>query len=745
MVKVREDQPLKADGSVDVELWLENLSKKINIESKQKILDACQLANSLEYKIPPHLNPNDENYYVSASPFITGLKMADLLAELGMDEDSIMAAILYRFVRLHLLDLETIETRFGETIAKLIKSTLQMMIISKLQINEEKALGQQQTQMEQMRKMLVSLIDDVRVALIKIAERCVALRLVKDLPQEKQFRVAKEVKEIYAPLAHRLGVGHIKWEMEDLSFRYLHPNEYKKVAKLIAEKRQDRTDYIERVVNELEQKIKDSGIEGAQINGRAKHIYSIWRKMQRKNLDFSEIYDIRAVRVLVPETSHCYAVLGIVHSLFKHIPKEFDDYIANPKVNGYKSLHTAVIGPENKVLEIQIRTYDMHDEAELGVCAHWVYKGTDVKRNSLAYEEKISWLRQVLEWHDELGSEGIVTQIDFDTDRIYVFTPEGHIINLDKKSTPIDFAYKVHTQVGHKCKGAKVNGKIVPLTYKLKMGDRVEILTGSTPMPSRDWLNPNSGFAFSPRTRNKVHSWFKQQDRDKNLKEGKSILEKELKRLNFPQVDFKVLAEHFNLKEAEDLFVAIGAGDIRLSQVISASQNLFITLDDDDEIAKLIAKPIKKGDLSSNVTILGVGNLLTSMASCCNPLPGDDISGYITNGRGVSVHKSDCKNLLNLATEDANRVVDLEWGAIKRKTYPSDIKIEAWNRSGLLRDVTTILANEKIAVLSFKTETRDQLANLSIRIETANLVHLSRILSRLNQLPNVLEVYRASY
>src|SRR5690554_6719936 len=422
--------------------------------------------------------------------------------------------------------------------------------------------------------MLVAVVDDVRVALIKLAERTCALRQIKTATSEKRLKVAREVFDIYAPLAHRLGIGHIKWELEDLSFRYLEEDAYKYIARLLAEKRMDRAEYIKRVIQELTLAIKDQGIDGADLQGRAKHIYSIWRKMKRKKIDFSQVYDIRAVRVLVPEVRDCYAVLGIVHSMYKHIPNEFDDYIATPKENGYRSLHTAVITEGGKVLEVQIRTFAMHEEAELGVCAHWRYKGTDRQTSEDSYEQKIAWLRQVLEWHDELGGDSHF-QDDLramDQDRIYVFTPDGHVVDLPKTSTPLDFAYRIHTDIGHRCRGAKVNNRIVPLNTHLNTADQVEILTGKREAPSRDWLSPALGYVNTARARAKVQHWFKLQARDQNIAEGQVLLDREFRRLALLDLDFEALAKKLKMKSLDDLYAAVGASDIGVGQELNAAQ-----------------------------------------------------------------------------------------------------------------------------------------------------------------------------
>ena len=595
--------------------------------------------------------------------------------------------------------------------------------------------------------MLVAMVDDVRVALIKLAERTCAIRAVKNADDDKRHRVAREVFDIYAPLAHRLGIGHIKWELEDLSFRYLEPEQYKQIAQLLHERRLDREQYIDNVVQQLRDELTAAGIQ-PEIDGRAKHIYSIWRKMQKKGLQFSQIYDVRAVRVLVPEVRDCYTALGIVHTLWRHIPKEFDDYIANPKENGYRSLHTAVLGPEGKVLEVQIRTLAMHEEAELGVCAHWRYKGTDVNSSSDHYEEKIAWLRQVLEWHEELGDIGGLAdqlRVDIEPDRVYVFTPDGHAIDLPKGATPLDFAYRVHTEIGHNCRGAKVNGRIVPLNYSLQTGEQVEIITSKQGSPSRDWLNPNLGYITTSRSRAKIVHWFKLQARDQNVAAGKALLERELGRLDLPPVDFDKVAEKANLKNAEDMFAALGAGDLRLAHLVNLAQQLVEPERGYDQLELIPRrsapyKPGKRGD----VQIQGVGNLLTQMAGCCQPLPGDPIVGYITLGRGVSIHRQDCPSVLQLSGREPERIIQVSWGPVPEKTYPVEIFIRAYDRAGLLRDISQMLLNERINVLSMNTRSNkeDSTAQMLLTIEIPGLNALGRLLSRISQLPNIIEAKR---
>lgn len=741
MVKVRDDH-LISEGQVDVDAWINSLTEQVEIKDVEQLRQACDIAQTFESQAIA----NHEQWNADISSLQIATETTQVLAELHMDQASIVAAILYRPVREGRLALNHVVRQFGEEIAKLIDGVLKMAAITQAQsASKLKVLGQAEAQVEHMRKMLVAMIDDVRVPLIKLAERTSVIRAVKNASQERRLKVAREVFEIYAPLAHRLGIGQIKWELEDLSFRYLEPDAYKKIATLLDEKRLGRQQYIDSVVDTLKNAIEGAGIE-CDIQGRAKHIYSIWRKMQRKNIDFSEVYDIRAVRILVPELKDCYAALGIAHTFWRHIPHEFDDYIANPKENGYRSLHTAVIGPEGKVLEVQIRTSDMHDDAELGVCAHWLYKGTDVSGKDDGYEEKISWLRQVLEWHDELGDindlMGSLRQ-DVTPDRIYVFTPDGHVVDLQPSSTPVDFAYRVHTEIGHRCRGAKVNGRIVPLTYKVKTGEQIEILTSRDAHPSRDWMNQDNGYVNTTRARAKVASWFKNQARDQNVSEGKDILEPELKRIGFHNIDIHQLTQDLNFKQLDDLYAAVGAGTVRISQAIHhAQKQLQKDEDPDQQLSLLPTLPAKPID-GSDVYIYGVGKLLSSVASCCHPVPGDSIVGFITQGRGVSIHKADCSNLLNLKQNQSNRITEVSWGKAPEKLYPVDLMVKAYDRRGLLKDVSMTLAHEDINILSMNTlSQQDGTADLLITVEIDSLSHLGKVLNKIQQLPNIMDVRR---
>ncbi len=737
MVKVREEHPENDDGSVNLDQWLSRLPVDENTDLA-RLKEAGEASRAAEKRAIAQVS--DKVWSSSISSFRIGLEMAEILAELHLDQETLVAAILYRAVREEKLPLERVEQQFGADIAAMISGVQRMAAMSRVIGGDDPVLGQAEAQRDNIRKMLVSLVDDVRVALIKLAERTCAIRTVKNDPA-RRHKVAKEVNDIYAPLAHRLGIGHIKWELEDFAFRYLQPLAYKKIAKLLDEKRLARQRYIDDVIDTLQKVLSASGIE-SDLTGRAKHIYSIWRKMQRKGIGFSQVYDIRAVRILVPEMKDCYAALGLVHGLWRNIPNEFDDYIANPKDNGYRSLHTAVIGPEGKVLEVQIRTHTMHEEAEFGVCAHWRYKGSD-NHGGGSYEDKIAWLRQVLDWHEETGggASEVAEHFSRAQDRVYVFTPEGHVVNLAQNSTPLDFAYHIHTEVGHRCRGAKVNGRIVPLTYQLQTGEQVQILTGKENAPRRDWLQPSLGFLKSSRARAKVQHWFKQQAREDNVAAGRALIEKVFKRLALTSLDYKAVAKYFGYQVVEDMYAAVGAGDIATAQIVNAAQSLF-----NDSPDPVLQPRASKDDKVANddVMVSGVGNLLTHFAGCCKPVPGDVIIGYVTQGRGVSIHRQDCPKVLQLQSAERDRIIEVSWGNKPQETYPVDIAIKAYDRSGLLRDITTLLANARINVVAVNTQSDIQtnMATMRLTLEITSLEALGILLAKMTRLPNVLTAER---
>ncbi len=752
MVKVRQDHPLDETGSVDISAWLERVRRDVNIQDDAALVRACQMSREAQEQVRIE---DDVWAEQGRNSYRTGLEMAEILAGLGLDQDALVAAILYRGVREKKIAIARVRELFGAPVVYLIDGVLQMAAIGAvLHPTPGSVLGQSQGQLDNVRKMLVTMIEDVRVVLIKLAERTCAIRAVKNGDRKRRYRVAREVFDVYAPLAHRLGIGHIKWELEDLSFRYLQPGAYKQIATLLAEKRLDRQSYIDQVLYELKTELANIGIQ-AELSGRAKHIYSIWRKMQRKQVDFHQIYDVRAVRILVPELKDCYAALGIVHGKWKNIPHEFDDYIASPKKNGYRSLHTAVIGKEGKVLEIQIRTPAMHADAELGVCAHWLYKGTDTANKSDSYENKIAWLRQVLEWQDDLGNANELVEqlrVGFEEDRIYAFTPEGHVVDMAAGSTSLDFAYRVHTEIGHRCRGAKVNGKIMPLTAKLKTGDQVVIMTANQGGPSRDWMNPNLGYVTSPRARAKIRNWFKEQNRDQNVHEGRQLIEREIKRLAVSPLNLHLLAQQQGYAELDDLYAAVGAGDFRPSQLLGAVQRQIEQrraeqpqLGDEQLDLDLKLEIASTRKLKGDVSIQGVGNLLTVIASCCKPVPGDQIVGYITQGRGVSIHRQDCINALQLESNNHERMIEVNWGDENAgQAYGVDIIIDALDRHGLLRDVMVVLAAERVNVLSVntRTDTKEGTARLLISLDIKRLADLGRLMDKVGQLPNVTDVHR---
>lgn len=744
MVKVREDYPCLDDGQVDLETWLNRIRQKVELFD-DTLLRACQYIERLDQEVR-----RDDVWSSRTSSYLTGLAMADILADLHLDQESLVAAVLYRSVREEKVSLLEIQKMFGPDIAELIEGTLRMAVISQIMSPDihGDALGSSpQQQLDNLRRMLVSMIDDVRVALIKLAERTFAIREVKDATEERRMRVAREVFDIYAPLAHRLGIGHIKWELEDLSFRYLEPQAYREIAALLDEKRLGRQEYIQNVIDLLKKELQRFAIQG-EVTGRAKHIYSIWRKMKRKGIRFSEVYDVRAVRLLVPEVRDCYAALGIVHSLWRHIPREFDDYIASPKENGYRSLHTAVIGPQGKALEVQIRTFAMHEEAELGVCAHWHYKEGTQGGKDRSYEGKIAWLRQVLEWQEDVGesrAEDLASYFNqaIQDDRVYVFTRDGHVVDLQAGSTPLDFAYHVHTEVGHSCRGARVNGRMVPLTYTLSTGDQIEIITSKGGKPSRDWLNLSLGYLASSRAIAKVRHWFKAQDRDQNLDAGREILHRELERLGMARVDLETVAPRFNYKSGDDVLVAIGAGDIGLQQIVhTISEQLPITT---PPLAEIPVKTPRARPDSHGVEIEGVDNLMTTLARCCSPVRGEAILGYISHGRGVVIHTSVCPELNRLREQDPDRIMAVSWSAEPdHQPYPVDVQVRAYDRTGLLRDITVVLANEHVNVTGVQTHTDKSsgLAFMRLVIEVGDLNTLGRVLGRIAQLPHVIEVRR---
>lgn len=683
---------------------------------------------------------------------VRGVEMAGILLMLSMDLGTLKAAIIYPFVEAGLISQERMDEDFGPKIAKLVEGVLEMEAIRSLQTLHRSETSPEQV--DNVRRMLLAMVEDVRAVVIKLAERIACLREAKKADEETRVLMAQEITNIYAPLANRLGIGQLKWELEDLAFRYLHPDTYKQIAKQLDDKRLDRERYIREFVQSLRDGLKEAGVE-AEVYGRPKHIYSIWRKMQKKHLEFNELFDVRAVRVVTKRLQDCYAALGIVHTHFHHIPREFDDYVANPKPNGYQSIHTVVVGPEGKTVEIQIRTDQMHQDAELGVAAHWRYKeGAQAANKANNFEDKIEWLRKLLAWQEDLSESGSLLEdlrSQVFEDRVYVFTPKGDVIDLPAGATPLDFAYHVHSMIGHRCIGAKIDGRIVPFTYALQTGDQVEVITQKEPNPSRDWMNPNSGFLRSSRARAKVATWFRKLDKDKNIAAGKELLEKELDRhnLTLSKVD-KVVLERFHAEELEDLLAGIGSGDIRINQLLNYLDTRYNKPTAEEEDRRVLEKLEQKANTpfrpkpKDHIVVEGVGNLMTHIARCCQPIPGDTIQGFITMGRGVSIHRDDCEQLKELSRRNPERLIDAVWGENYSGGYGLTIRILSNDRSGLLRDITTVLANEKINVMGVRSRSnvRVQTAEIDMELEIYNINAFNRALAKLSQLNDVISAKR---
>jgi len=667
-----------------------------------------------------------------------GREIAAIVGSLGLPDELLAAARLYPLIREELLDDKSLEINGLESISRIVIDLVQLGHFA-LPPGWEPGEALAARQSEALRKMLLAVVSDARLVLVRIAEQLYRLRKAKDAPLEEQRSIAIETREIYAALANRLGVWQLKWELEDLAFRYLDPDTYLQIASALKEKRTERLVFIEQVKSTLQTELDKQGVK-ADISGRPKHIYSIWRKMQRKDSGLEALYDIRAVRVLVEDVKDCYAALGAVHNLWSYLPGEFDDYIANPKDNDYQSLHTAVVGPDGKTVEVQIRSHDMHRQAELGVAAHWRYK--EGRASPAAFDQKIRFLRQLLEPTDD--GEDMLAQIRDDVfeDRVYGVSPKGDVVELPAGATPLDFAYHVHTQVGHRCRGAKVNGRIVPLTYKVQNGDKIEIITGGQSSPSRDWLSPKLGYLAGARNRAKVRNWFRHQDRDQHQRQGRDILDRELSRLNVRDVATDEIARQLKHKNTDALCVALGAGDLTSAAIATALQQLR-----GDELPEKVRRPRapkRKQERTDGLAISGVGDLLCNFARCCRPVPPEPIVGYITLGRGVSIHRQDCGNFLGLNQRSPERIIEVGWGLSESATYPVDMVLRAHDRNGLIRDISTVLADEGASVtdLSSHTDRKTMQTVMDISVEIRDLPTLSTAISRLEQVPNVVSVRR---
>jgi len=685
---------------------------------------------------------HDGQKRLTGDPYIVHpLDAAMTVASLQLDAESIAAALLHDVQEDCGVPNETLRKRFGAEIAKLVEGATKLDKIAWLAPDERP--GDQSIQAESLRKMFLAMAEDIRVVIIKLADRLHNMRTLDAKPPEKRIRTAQETMEIYAPLANRLGIWQIKWELEDLAFRYLDPERYKQIARLVQSKRAVRERYVAQVERILQEELAKHGIK-ADVKGRAKHIYSIAQKADKyaaEHKSFEQIYDLLAVRVIVDTVTDCYNALGVVHGLWHPIPGQFDDYIANPKESLYQSLHTTVLAIGARPLEIQIRTLEMHQLAEHGVAAHWRYKEGSSARD-VRFEDKLSWLRQLLEWQRDIShAEEFVESVKADLfrDQVFVYTPKGEIKEMPAGATPLDFAYRVHTELGHRCVGAKVNGRLVPLNQALQNGDIVEIVASKNPRgPSRDWLNPNLGYVKTSHSREKIRQWFKKQERAENIERGREIIEKELRRmgLSLSECEDEVL-KIFKQDNLDDFLAQLGYGGISSAHIPTRLAPL-IHKDEEEQLPHVDGTPPPAA--GHTVQVLGTGDLLTTIARCCNPVPGDEIIGFVTRSRGVTVHRADCYNILH--EDEKERLVDVEWGRVGTATYPAAVVIEAWDRVGLLRDVSTIVSEEKVNMLGVRTEHNDRTTTVYLTLDTTGVAQLSRLMAKLESVRGVITVSR---
>src|SRR4030042_2165473 len=741
---------------------IDSLPELYSIADRELIQRAYRVAESA------HLNQNR----VSGEPYINHcVAVASILAELRVPVEVIVAGLLHDTVEDTTITLEDITNDFGNDVAKLVDGVTkltQLPRVSRVDQHPEEDIRDEELRKiaerrgepdpdttvslisksrrydlvsETLRKTFLAMGEDVRVVLIKLADRLHNMRTLGHLPEHKQSRIAQETLDIFAPLANRLGIWQIKWELEDLGFRYVNPEKYKEIANNIAEKRLDRESEMTNIIEHLTEIIVQASIK-TDISGGPKHIYSIYRKMVRKGVRFDQVHDIRGVRIIVPDIPAAYSTLGVIHTHWRPIPGQFDDYIAVPKDNFYQSLHTSVLYDDGKTLEIQIRTPEMHQNAELGIAAHWRYK-EGAPRDDV-FEKKILWFRSLMEWKQDVEDAGeFVDSLKTDVfqDRVYIFTPKGDIYDLPSGSTPIDFAYHVHTDIGHRCRGAKVNGKLVSLDYVLRTGEQVEILTANRGGRSRDWLNPNLGLVKTQRAKAKIRYWFKKQAREQNINQGRDLLDKELRRLGVSDINIEQLSRQFEYRSVEDLYVGIGCGDVPLVRIA----NQLMQNEQDDEGLKFGTRLIADTAVESHdtITVVGLKGLLTTIARCCNPVPGDEIVGYITRGRGATIHRRDCPNILRLREKE--RLVRVAWGEPKR-TYPVSVRVKAYDRDGLARDVSNLVANEGINMglvqAGINHDSKLSLAILDLVLEVKDIDQLTRVLTRIEALPNVMEARR---
>ena len=679
------------------------------------------------------------------------LGVAEIIAGLKLDHESVVAALLLGHPEKQGAAADKLREDFGADIAMLVEGVARMGQIH----NDASVLSapERAAQAERLRKMLLAMVDDIRIVLIKLAERVQTMRFLVTVDADLRRTTAKEVLELFAPLANRLGVWQVKWELEDLSLCALEPEAYKSIARALDERRHDREAYIRKVMTLLAQELAAAGIH-PDVAGRPKHIYSIYRKMQRKDVGMDALYDIRAVRVLVDDVKDCYAALGIVHNLWTPLPSEFDDYIARPKPNDYRSLHTAVIGPEGKPLEVQIRTFEMHQHSEYGVAAHWRYKesGRSDKAHQKAgakFDDKIAWLRQILDWKKDVAGPGEWLE-QFKTslfeDTIYVFTPQGKVIDLPKGSTPVDFAYQIHSGLGHRCRGAKVNGVMVPLNTPLQNGQRVEVITVKEGAPSRDWLNPELGYLVSHRGRTKVRQWFKSLEHESDIASGRATFEAELKREGFGdkrELSLEDIAREAGIPKLDDFFAAVAHGDLNTRQIqhaIRATAKLAEEPAPDEDV--VVARQSKSAGSGSGILIVGVDKLMTGLGKCCKPAPPDPIIGFVTRGKGITIHRQSCPNVARMKITSPERLITSDWGTARDEVFPVDIEVESIDRQGLLRDISEVFSREKINVTAVNTLSKNMQARMFFTVEVASLAQLKRALQLVEEVKGVLSAGR---
>ncbi len=730
-----------AVAEIPFEKMMEQLPERYTPADRELVIHAYTFAEEAHREQKRH----------SGEPYINHcIAVANILSELKVPADVVAAGLLHDTVEDTSVTLSDIRREFGDTVRFLVDGVTKLTHLPRVSRGDQHAelddndedphqkpalLGRKEDMVpETLRKTFLAMGEDVRVVLIKLADRLHNMRTLGHMPENKRKRIAAETLDIFAPLANRLGIWQLKWELEDLSFRYVQPEQYKEIAGSLAERRPDREKQLEDIKENLIRLLEKNNIS-AEISGRLKHIYSIYKKMQKKDKSFNLLYDVRAVRLIVPDVPSCYAALGVIHTSWRPVPGEFDDYIAAPKDNHYQSLHTAVMYEDKRPLEIQIRTQEMHMNAEYGIAAHWRYK--EGGKHDKQFEDRIKDLRKMMEWGRDVNDAAEFVESmrsDVFRDRVYIFTPRGDAIDLPAGSTPIDFAYHVHTDIGHRCRGARVNGKLVPLDHELKTGDAVEILTAKRGGPSRDWLNNNLGLVKTQRARSKIRVWFKKLEDEQNLVTGRETLERELQRLGISEVNFEKLARELEYKTPDEMFVDLGTGELSLSKLIRQFSQ-------EDEIKDILeanapAAPQKPTDA---IEVVGLKGMLATMAKCCNPMPGDQIVGYITRGRGATIHRQDCPNILH--SKDRERFLKVGWGHVEQ-TFPIPIKIKAYDREGLLGDISNLLADESININNVSVNVNRSIADLRLIIEVRDLTQLSRIQTRIEILPNMMEAVR---